>query len=233
MLASNLRLSPFRVALLATLAAAIVYLPASQLGIVQQLEGELLDLRFQARPPQPTSGEIVLVLIDDASLAEVGRWPWSRSLMADLVARLEAAGAGTVALDLLLAEPESSGVPTAALAPLLQGDDALARLPELIEQAEGDPRLAAEAARAGNVVLPILFEPAQDEGRPRTRDRRRSLPMRHFASCSSPRRCPISPSRRQAGACWHRSPSSAAPQQGSATSTRRSIAAVRSGSNIP
>ncbi len=163
MLASNLRLSPFRVALLATLAAAIVYLPASQLGIVQQLEGELLDLRFQARPPQPTSGEIVLVLIDDASLAEVGRWPWSRSLMADLVARLEAAGAGTVALDLLLAEPESSGVPTAALAPLLQDDDALARLPELIEQAEGDPRLAAEAARAGNVVLPILFEPAQDE----------------------------------------------------------------------
>ena len=160
MLASNLRLSPFRVALLATLAAAIVYLPASQLGIVQQLEGELLDLRFHARPPQPTSGEIVLVLIDDASLAEVGRWPWSRSLMADLVARLEAAGAGTVALDLLLAEPESSGVPTAALAPLLQDDDALARLPELIEQAEGDrsarrrggarrQRRAADPVRAG------------------------------------------------------------------------------------
>jgi adenylate cyclase len=161
MFASNLRLSPFRVALLATLAVALGYLPGSQLGIVQQLEGELLDLRFHARPPQPTSGEIVLVLIDDHSLAEIGRWPWSRSLMADLVARLEAAGARTIALDLLLAEPESSAVPTEALAPLLQRDDALARLPELIEQAEGDPRLAVEALRAGNVVLPILFEPAQ------------------------------------------------------------------------
>jgi adenylate cyclase len=164
MLASNLRrLSPVRVALLATLAVAVAYLPGSQLGLVQQLEGELLDLRFHARPLQPTSGEIVLVLIDDQSLAEIGRWPWSRSLMAELVARLEAAGARTVALDLLLAEPESSAVPTAALAPLLQGGDAQARLPELIAQAEGDRRLAAEALRAGNVVLPILFEPAQDD----------------------------------------------------------------------
>jgi adenylate cyclase len=56
-------------------------------------------------------------------------------------------------------------VPTEALAPLLQGGDALARLPALIEQAEGDRRLAAEAAGAGNVVLPILFEAAQ-EGAP-------------------------------------------------------------------
>jgi adenylate cyclase len=162
--ASNLRrLSAFRVALLATLAVAVAYLPASQLGIVQQLEGELLDLRFHARPPQPTAGEITLVLIDDASLAEIGRWPWSRSLMADLVARLEGTGARTVALDLLLAEPERSAVRTEALAPLLQAGDAQARLRALIEQAQGDRRLAAEAARAGNVVLPILFEPAQDE----------------------------------------------------------------------
>jgi adenylate cyclase len=161
--ASNLRrLSAFRVALLATLAAALVYLPGSQLGLVHQLEGELLDLRFHARPPQPTSGDIVLVLIDDASLAEVGRWPWSRSLMADLVARLEAAGARTIALDLLLAEPESSAVPTAALESLLQGDDVQARLPALIEQAAGDRRLAAAAERAGNVVLPILLAPVQE-----------------------------------------------------------------------
>ena len=68
------RLSALRVALLATLATALAYLPASQLGFVQQLEGELLDVRFHARPPQPTSGEIVLVLIDDDSLAAKGQW---------------------------------------------------------------------------------------------------------------------------------------------------------------
>jgi adenylate cyclase len=167
MAASKLRrLSALRVALLATLAAALLYLPGSQLGLVQQLEGELLDLRFHARPPQPTSGAITLVLIDDASLAEKGRWPWSRSLMAELVERLDAAGARTVALDLLLAEPESAAVPTAELAPLLQQGNALARLPLLIEQAEGDRRLAGEAARAGNVVLPLLFDLAAGDAAP-------------------------------------------------------------------
>jgi adenylate cyclase len=155
--ASLRRLSAFRVALLATLVTALAYLPASQLGIVQQLEGELLDVRFHTRAPQPASGEIVLVLIDDRSLAEKGRWPWSRGLMAELVRRLEAAGARTVALDLLLAEPERAAVPTEVLAPLLQRDDAATRLPALIEQAEGDRRLAAAARRAGNMVLPILF----------------------------------------------------------------------------
>ena len=173
--ASNLRhLSPFRVALLATLAAAIVYLPASQLGIVQQLEGELLDLRFQARPPQPTSGEIVLVLIDDASLAEVGRWPWSRSLMADLVARLEAAGAQHHG-----ARPAARRARAAAASRpqrwrrSLQGDDALARLPELIERGRGRPparrrggarrqRRAADPVRAG--AGRAAGRAAQDEG---------------------------------------------------------------------
>jgi adenylate cyclase len=167
MAASKLRrLSALRVALLATLAAALLYLPGSQLGIVQQLEGELLDLRFHARPPQLASGAITLVLIDDASLADKGRWPWSRSLMAELVEHLAAAGARTIALDLLLAEPESAAVPTAELAPLLQRGDALARLPELIDQAEGDRRLADEAARAGNVVLPLLFDLAAGDEAP-------------------------------------------------------------------
>ena len=167
MLASDLRrLSPFRVALLATLAAALVYLPASQLALVQQLEGELVDLRFQARPPQPASGAIVLVLIDDRSLAEIGRWPWSRSVMAQLVERLVAAGARTIALDLLLAEPESSAVPTAQLERLVRHGDTVAQLSALIEQAGGDRRLANEVERAGNVVLPILFEMAEGAAEP-------------------------------------------------------------------
>jgi adenylate cyclase len=125
-----------------------------------------VDLRFQARPPQPTSGAIVLVLIDDRSLGEIGRWPWSRSVMALLVERLVTAGARTIALDLLLAEPESSAVPTVELERLVRGGDTVAQLSALIEQAEGDRRLANEVERAGNVVLPILFETAGGDAEP-------------------------------------------------------------------
>src|ERR671925_503174 len=98
MFASNLRrLSAFRVALLATLAAALIYLPGSQLGMVQQLEGELLDLRFHARPPQPAADAITLVLIDDP---EGARRP-----------AYAATGAGKVVLPLLFELAQGDAAP--------------------------------------------------------------------------------------------------------------------------
>ena len=85
---------------------------------MQQIEAQLLDLRFRLRPPAPPSDDIVLVLIDDASIREVGRWPWSRAVIADALARLAAAGARTIGIDLLFAEPEPSAVPEAVRRPL-------------------------------------------------------------------------------------------------------------------
>jgi len=170
-----LRLSTFRVALLATLAIGLVYLPASQLPFVQQLEGQLLDLRFRLRAPRPASDAIVLVRIDDRSLREIGRWPWSRAVIADLIGRLQAAGARTIALDLLLTEPEPGSVPAASLENLRQAlrldlpDDAVHDaesldrvLARFLESVHGDRRLAQQIDESGTVVLPILFELAAD-----------------------------------------------------------------------
>ena len=67
-------LTPFRIALLATLAIVIAYLPASRLGLVRELEGKALDLRTQLRPPLPPSDDIVLVMIDDATSTVVARF---------------------------------------------------------------------------------------------------------------------------------------------------------------
>ena len=165
------RLSTFRVALLASLALALASPFAGQLGFVQQLEGQLLDLRFRLRAPRPASNAIVLVRIDDRSLREIGRWPWSRSVLADLIGRLQAAGARTIALDLLLVEPEPEAFPAASLKDLRQAlradlpddaardterlDRALARF---LERMHGDRLLAQRIGESGNVVLPILFE---------------------------------------------------------------------------
>lgn len=51
---------------------------------------------------------IKLVVIDDASLAEVGRWPWSRDLIATVSEGLLAAGASAVWLDLVFSEPSQN-----------------------------------------------------------------------------------------------------------------------------
>ncbi len=43
---------------------------------------------------------VLYVDIDDASLATLGQWPWPRTLMANLVERLEAAGAKVIVFDM-------------------------------------------------------------------------------------------------------------------------------------
>lgn len=57
--------------------------------------------------PQPVSGQVVIVALDNASLAAYGRSPveWPRGLYGDLIDRLSAAGARVVVFDLLFTEP--------------------------------------------------------------------------------------------------------------------------------
>ncbi len=138
--------------------------------MVHSLEGQLLDLRFELRPAGPPFEAVVLMPIDDRSLREIGRWPWSRAIIAEIVRRLAGAGARTIALDLLLAEPEQPDVPAAALENLraelrsrertgapARPAEIDARLEELLKGADGDGQLAGELERADNVILPFSF----------------------------------------------------------------------------
>jgi adenylate cyclase len=75
--------------------------------------GPLQDARlsvfdaYQRLTPRPYAPVPVRVIdIDDASLAELGQWPWPRSLLARLVERLAGLGAAAIAFDLVLAEPD-------------------------------------------------------------------------------------------------------------------------------
>ena len=81
---------------------------------------------------QPAADDILILAIDETSLARYGRWPWSRQLLADVLERLAAAGTGPVLLDVILSEPE-------------RGDPG------------ADTRLAAAIARHGRVVLPVFM----------------------------------------------------------------------------
>ena len=66
------------------------------------LELQTLDWRFRLRGPEAPSGEVVLVLADDPTLAELGTWPPSRGVIASAVDRLSRAGARVILLNLLL-----------------------------------------------------------------------------------------------------------------------------------
>ncbi len=94
------------------------------------------SLRVVQRPP---STDIVIVAIDERSLAQLGQWPWSRALHARLIERLSRAGVKAVALDLILAEPDR------------------------IDPA-GDAELARVLEESGRVVLPVIPEPTEIDG---------------------------------------------------------------------
>ena len=72
------------------------------------LELKLYDLKFRVRGVRPPGPEVVIVAIDDASLKTLGRWPWSREIMARLIARIKAGAPKVIALDIIFAEKEES-----------------------------------------------------------------------------------------------------------------------------
>ncbi|WP_292107207.1 CHASE2 domain-containing protein [Brevundimonas sp.] len=114
-------------------------------------------MRWGAGAP---SEEVLVVAIDNRSLGEVGRWPWSRGVHADLIDRLSNAGARAIAMDILFFEPE--GDADALLAEALQasGRVCLAEAVDPQAWAGGRPHatgpiapLGSSAAGQGHVNL--------------------------------------------------------------------------------
>ena len=79
----------------------------SVIPVVRDSELRLTDSFFRLAPPPAQRSEVVLVLIDDESLRQYGRWPWSRALLGRLMNKIADSGAGVIGLDVLLSEPQS------------------------------------------------------------------------------------------------------------------------------
>lgn len=59
---------------------------------------------FRLRGETPPPGDITILAIDDRSLQELGPWPWSRAVMAEVVNLVSAASPRVIGLDVLYAE---------------------------------------------------------------------------------------------------------------------------------
>ncbi len=116
---------------------------------VQNLRFTAFDAFQQAQPREATQTPVTILDIDDASLEEIGQWPWPRSMIADLVLRSFQEGAVALAFDILFAEPDRNSPPNIAQAnPNLPSDvrSSLAALPS------NDQRLADIIAATRVVV---------------------------------------------------------------------------------
>ena len=83
-----------------------------QIGVLQRLDAIIYDARLRTTMPKTMDDRIVIVDIDEKSLAELGRWPWGRNKLADLSSELlNRQKVAILGFDVLFAEAdESSGL---------------------------------------------------------------------------------------------------------------------------
>jgi len=79
------------------------------IGIVSRLDAVLYDTKLQMTMPRTIDDRVVILDIDEKSLAEIGRWPWNRARMATLMDRLfEDYQIRLLGFDVVFAEPDDS-----------------------------------------------------------------------------------------------------------------------------
>lgn len=95
--------------------------------IWQPMELKIFDVLIVFTAPKKSALPITIIGIDEASFTQLGvRWPWPRTMHAQLIDRLAQSGAAVIAFDVLFPEPSST---------------------------DEDQAFASSIAFAGNVVL--------------------------------------------------------------------------------
>lgn len=162
-----LALSPFKVGCLVVLAAVLLFYSFGQKKpfLLATLDNRVTDAMFRWRGVVPTSGQVVIIDIDEKSLRQVGQWPWPRHTVAKMIRNLGAAGPKAIGLDILFAEADRTS-PKNFLAELqLYLPDAItaAQLAELKGREQLDHDLALGKAMAETPsVLGYVFQTIDD-----------------------------------------------------------------------
>lgn len=124
--------------MLAAIAALIAYG-----GALVRFDNLYYDLgRHLSFKTEPS--DIVIIAVDEASLKQIGRWPWPRDVYARMIDIVSAEKPKAIGLDIIFSDPDPNNP-------------------------QADVELVRAIERAGNVVLPELLETAFS-GAPVTKD---------------------------------------------------------------
>ncbi len=140
--------------------------------LIPSLERKAYDLGVVATSRAPLE-RIAVIAIDEASLENMGRWPWSREILANMTDKLAAAKAKVIGNTVLFSEPQIDpgynyvtkllDIASKAEPP---SPDIIALLKEAEQKLNTDRALAESFARAGNVLQPMLFNLGLPLGKP-------------------------------------------------------------------
>jgi adenylate cyclase len=147
------------------LLAGLVLLQTVFPKAIARLQFQQFDLMQNLHPRAKTDSLVTIADIDEASLAKLGQWPWSRQVIAKLVDRLTAEGALVIGFDIVFPEPDRL-----SLSRIVESNGFLssATQAELASHPSNDT-VFAESLRKSRAVLgmsatyqqmPMTFKPA-------------------------------------------------------------------------
>jgi eukaryotic-like serine/threonine-protein kinase len=150
--------------------------------LIQSLERKAYDLGVKASSRNP-SEKIAVIAIDDQSIDNIGRWPWSREVHAKMIDLLAGAKVKVIGNTVFFSEPQvdpglvyinklTQLYANSSLKnfedPTAQQD--LSQIGELLKEAEQnlntDRKLAESIQNANNVLLGVLFQLGEPLGKP-------------------------------------------------------------------
>lgn len=169
---------------------SVLFVLAAGTTPLQGLERTLYDWGVRGAEAAP-SDRVAVIAIDDESIANLGRWPWSRDRHAEMIERLAAGGADAIGYTVLFLEPQvDPGLRYIREALGYYRERELGDLPALIEdpgaseqareglgglrtrlrdavtELDNDAALARALESAGNVVLGMPFRLGIPVGNP-------------------------------------------------------------------
>jgi adenylate cyclase len=163
---------PLGVALLALLLAIVL---APELFGLSLVRLAAFDAYQKWAPRARHSAPAVIVAIDDESLRLHGQWPWPRTWLAELIARISKAGPAAIGIDIVM--PEADRLSPGRLPEFVpgMGDELIQRLSRL----PSNDAVLARTLQASPIVLGIAGLEAQA---PEARGHVRRVPFRIVGS---------------------------------------------------
>ena len=134
--------------------------------LLVSLDNQIIDVMFRVRGNLPTTGQVVIVDIDEKSLKQFGQWPWSRNIVALLVQNIQESGVKVLGFDIVFAEEDQTSpiryVRTVGkVLNCLPPDDVLDALEN--DEALNYDIILGEVVSAHPTVLGYVFQEKTDE----------------------------------------------------------------------
>ncbi|MBN2190265.1 MAG: adenylate/guanylate cyclase domain-containing protein [Candidatus Aureabacteria bacterium] len=144
-----------------TAVVLLMYCSSTEEALFKRIENQFIDLKYRLRGPRDPGEDTCIVVIDEKSVAKLGRWPWKRSVIAKVIELVKKDGAAVVGLDILYTEPATKMDKIDvlnAIRTLKQADQEQEANKTFFDAIlDEDAYLSGVIEECGNVILPVYF----------------------------------------------------------------------------